>query len=306
MKSRFSSVYEYTVDKNQAGVKVHEYLSQYHNYSSRTCRYIIKNGRLLVNGKDVFFTYLLSEGDVIKLFFPEEKADAKAVDMEIDVLHEDEDIVVVNKGPDMVVHVTRSHPEDTLQNALYCRWESRNESFKTRFVNRLDMDTSGIVLVAKNKYVHHFIQSQNREGKIEKSYLLICEGVFEETSGRFDFPIKREENHALKRVVSPDGKHCVTEFEVLRQFERHALVKARILTGRTHQIRVHFSHAGHPIIGDNLYNDSPDKYSLIGRQALHAHTLAFDHPRKGRVSFTADLPEDFERTVEMLKTEQNS
>lgn len=282
-------------------MEVHDYLYQEHGYSSRTIRYLIKNGRLEVNGEASRFNRRLEKDDRIRVCFPVERADAEPVRMDIDVVHEDEDLLIVNKSPGMVVHVTRSHLDDTLQNAVYGMWDERGESFKTRFVNRIDMDTSGLVVIAKNKYVHHYIQSQNESGNIRKEYLLICEGRIEKPEGTLDFPIIRERERGLLRVVDPQGKECLTRYSVEEYLGDCTLVRARILTGRTHQIRVHFSHIGHPLLGDSLYNPSSGTDDCIKRQALHAASVSFVHPRKGPVTYTAPLPGDMRDAIKILK-----
>lgn len=301
MKNKYSAVYEYLIDSSCANASIKDYLLENHGYSQRTFRYIIKKGRLTLNGKDVYFTHETAPGDVIRLYFPVERPDAVSSAIDIDVVHEDDDVIIVNKSPETVVHVTRSHPCDTLQNALYHYWEERGEQFKTRFVNRLDMDTSGIVVVAKNKYVHHFIQSQGQEGRIDKKYLLICTGTLKKKEGVLDYPITRPSEDSIKRVVSEEGKSCITKYRVLEEYDGYSLVSARILTGRTHQIRVHFSHIGHPIIGDSLYNPYENRNEFIKRQALHAFSISFIHPRSGKVTYTADLPDDMQKAIQRIK-----
>lgn len=298
--SKISTVYNYKVNKKYEGENVYCFLENEHDYSSRTFRFIIREGRLLINDKNALFVDKLKENDDIKIFFPIEKPDAESRNIDIDIIYEDDDIAVINKRSGMVVHVTRSHPFDTLQNAIYYKWEKEGKTFKTRFVNRLDMDTSGIVVIAKNKYVHHFIQNQSIRNEIDKKYIMIVEGILDKKEGYINAPIKREEGHALKRIVSDDGKESITKYKVIEEYDGYSLVEAKLITGRTHQLRVHFAHIGHPIIGDTLYNEH--KSDLISHQALHARTISFVHPRKNeRVVFEAQIPKDVLSVMESLK-----
>ena len=299
-KSKFATEYKYSVDKKYDGENVYYFLENEYDYSSRTFRYIIREGKLLINGNEAMFVDILKENDEVEVFFPIEEADAPTNDIDIDVIYEDYDIIVINKKPGMVVHVTRSHPLDTLQNAVYYRWEKEGVHFKTRFVNRLDMDTSGIVVIAKNKYVHHFIQNQSINNKIDKKYILIIEGILDKKEGYINAPIKRAEGHPLRRIVDKDGKECITKYRVIEEFKNHSLVEAKLITGRTHQLRVHFSYIGHPIIGDSLYNSN--KSELINHQALHAKSISFVTPRdKKLVCFEAEPCDSFKYALEKLK-----
>jgi len=299
-KNKFSTVYDYTVDKKYEGENVYYFLENEYDYSSRTFRYIIREGKLLINDKEARFVDILKYGDLVKVYFPIEHQDADSTNLNIDIIYEDDDIAVINKSAGMVVHVTKSHPLDTLQNAIYYKWENENKQFKTRFVNRLDMDTSGIVVIAKNKYVHHYIQNQNINGEIDKKYILIVEGIIHEKEGYINAPIMRAEGHPLRRIVHSDGKESISKYKVIEEFNGYSLVEVKLITGRTHQIRVHFSHIGHPIVGDTLYNENKTK--LISHQALHAKTISFIHPRnKEYMTFEAELPDDFRKVIEILK-----
>lgn len=299
-KKEFSTTYVYKTDKKYEEENVYYFLENEYDYSSRTFRYIIREGRLLINDKEAMFVDILKEGDIIKVSFPVEEADAPTADLKIDIIYEDDDIAVINKRPGMVVHVTKSHTLDTLQNAIYHKWECENKHFKTRFVNRLDMDTSGIVVIAKNKYVHHFIQNQSINNEIDKKYVLIIEGIMDKKEGYINAPIKRAEGHPLKRIVDSEGKECITKYKVIEEFENHSFVEAKLITGRTHQLRVHFSYIGHPILGDSLYNEN--KSELISHQALHAKSISFVHPRENRLrTFEAELSDDFKYALERLK-----
>lgn len=296
-KNKYSTHYTYKVNKEYEEENVYSFLEKEYNYSSRTFRYIIKEGKLLINDKPAWFIDILKEGDIIKVYFPCEKPDASSNNIFVNVIYEDDDFLVVNKEPGRVVHITKSHPFDTLQNGIYFKWEEENKRLKTRFVNRLDMDTSGIVVIAKNKYIHHHLQDQNLNNIIDKKYILIVKGILDKKQGVIDAPIGRVPSHTLKRMVSEEGKPSKTEYRVLKENDNHSLVEVKLITGRTHQIRVHFSYIGHPIVGDVLYNE--EKSDIISHQALHAKSICFTHPRNNdRVMFEANPPDDFCRALD--------
>lgn len=298
MRKKFLSTYEYDIDKDYESIK--DYLRDKHNYSSRVFKSIIRNGKVTLNNEDVRFNSPIKKGDRLCVFFGLEAPDAKGSNLPIDVLYEDEDILIANKAPNMVVHPTKSHQEDTLANAIYYHWEGTGFKGKARFVNRIDMDTTGIVVIAKNKYVHHFIQEQSIKNQIDKEYLFLAQGVPKEKQGIIDAPIKREEEFSIYREVNENGKECKTQYQVIEEYENASLIKAKLLTGRTHQIRVHFAYINCPLFADELYNEQ--KTNIINRQALHAYKISFIHPRsKEKMEFIAPIPEDFKRAIERIK-----
>ncbi|MGI6109414.1 MAG: RluA family pseudouridine synthase, partial [Eubacteriaceae bacterium] len=200
-----------------------------------------------------------------------------------------------NKSPGVVAHPTRRHQTDTLANYAAHYILEKGDSFKLRFVNRLDMDTSGIIIIAKNKFVHHYIQSRMRGPDVEKTYTVWAEedpdNLFPD-SGTIDLPIGRPDPESIKRCVMEDGQQAVTHYRVLERYPGAVKLEVVLGTGRTHQIRVHLAAVGHPIIGDSLYNpDSCDKYGLK-RQALHASRLKIPLPKRDGLELKAELPED--------------
>lgn len=298
MKNNYSTVYEYISDSDYKDL--YTYFKLNHDYSSRVFKYIIRNGRLTVNGKDIRFVDNLKKDDHINVYFPTEKPDALSRNLEFGVIYEDEDILIADKPPNMVVHPTRTHQEDTLSNAVYYHWEKTGYNGKARFVNRIDMDTTGIVVIAKNKYVHHFIQNQGMNNLINKNYLLITNGIPKQKKGIIDKNIMRSDDSIIQRKIDENGKKCITEYEVIDTFKNYALIKARLITGRTHQIRVHFSSVGCPLLGDTLYNLNENP--ILKRQALHSYSIDFIHPRsKKRVYFTSPLPKDFNEAIFKIK-----
>ena len=219
--------------------------------------------------------------------------------IEVKSLYEDGDLLIVDKPPFLVVHPTKGHPEGTLANALSYFQYQNGQNYKIRFINRLDRDTSGIVLIAKNAYAQQIVSEQMQADEVDKIYLAIVEGVLEDESGTIDLPIEREAELDIKRIVIDTGLPSVTHYEVLERFANHTFIKIFLETGRTHQIRVHFSHIGHSIHGDTLYGKHSE---WIDRQALHCHMMVLKPPRENeRVAIVSELPEDILKVLSILR-----
>ena len=237
----------------------------------------------------------LQIGDTLTLFLPDEpvSSDILPVNLPIDIVYEDEDLIILNKAAGMPVHPSQGHHENTLANALAYRFASRGEHFVFRAVNRLDRDTTGLLLIAKHKISGAFLSAMTAKKEIRREYLAIVAGK-PEKSGTIDLPIARKDSSTIERCIDMNhGEHAVTHYRCLdyRDDLGCSLVRLRLETGRTHQIRVHMKAIGHPLLGDFLYN--PD-YRFIERQALHSYTVAFRHPITGEaMEFTAPMPEDF-------------
>lgn len=296
--------YTYTIP-NHFSSTVYDYLRANHDYSSRLISAVIKDGQLLLNGNPVKFKTACAPMDIIEVILPGEYPDAESADLPVDVIYEDEDIILLNKPPGMVVHPTKSHQTDTLAGAIYNHWAETGFIGKVRFVNRIDRDTSGLVLGAKNKYVHHFIQNQFSADSTQKTYFAIVKGRPPAPSGEIDAPIGREEPMSMVRVVREDARASVTLYEIDEEFPAHCLLKLKLLTGRTHQIRVHLKYIGCPVISDSIYN--PEENAYMRRQALHAYQIGFIHPRsKEAVLFTAPFADDFAEALKLLRKENQS
>ncbi len=256
--------------------------------SSRMLIALKYRGQILLNGQPITVRAQLREGDVIELYLPEE-AEARVVaeDLPLSIVYEDEDLLVVNKPPGQIVHPIPPEPQGTLANAIAWHWEKNDISRPVRIITRLDRDTSGLVLVAKHALSQHLL-TQHTE-MIDKYYLALVEGTPTPLEGTINAPISINTANPVTRLVSPNGRPAQTAYRVLRSGEI-CLVQARLLTGRTHQIRVHFAWIGHPILGDQQYgHGSP----LIQRQALHCHGLRLVHPRtQQELDLLAPLPED--------------
>ena len=298
--------YFYFYDAEDAApVSVRKWLTETHGYSARLLTRIKNEGSILINDKECWFSDALHPGDHIRIALPDEAIDMTPVYRDIDVLYEDEEVLVINKDAGTVTHPTKRHQEDTLGNFVAAYLERKGESNKIRFVNRLDMDTTGVVVIAKNKYVHHYIQSEFA-GPSEKSYMAFVHGIPEQPSGIITAPIMRVCPEDIFRKVDPAGKPCVTRYQVVETYQNAALIRLKLETGRTHQLRVHLQHIGHPIIGDPMYGaETGDDFGMT-RQALHATDLILRLPTRGRMHFRAPFKADMMALWQKLSSEIDS
>lgn len=295
------SVILYKVEKVEDGVKIRDYLKYEKNLSSRFIKNSAMSKRMMVNGNIVKLNYRLNEGDVIEIDTNrEETQNIEGENLNIKVVYEDDDLLIVDKPPFMVVHPTRMHTSGTLANGIIHHFRSNNDNSIVRLVSRLDRDTSGLIMIAKNQFSHMNLAKIMEANRIEKTYLAIVHGNFEKNDGTIDLPIGRVENETILRGVVPDGQRSITHYEVLERYSDASLLKLVLETGRTHQIRVHVSHEGHPIYGDALYSSFDDS-ELIERQALHAYALSVPHPRTGEVlNFVSEMPSDMQNLRNIL------
>lgn len=296
------SVVTYEVEKDGNEVKIRDYMKDKLNLSGRFIRGSAMNRRLKVNGEEVKLNYRLHEGDIIEVTVnAEESQNIEGEDLNIKVIYEDDDLLIVDKPPFMVVHPTKSHPSGTLANGVIHHFRSNNDNSIVRLVSRLDRDTSGLIMIAKNQFSHMNLAKSMEKNQIEKSYLAIIHGELENTEGTIDLPIGRPTNETIKRAVLQDGQRSITHYKIRESYRDGALVELLLETGRTHQIRVHLSYVGCPIYGEQLYSDFNDE-ELISRQALHAYALTLPHPRTGMIlKFESQIPEDMKNLIEKLR-----
>ncbi|RBP40260.1 RluA family pseudouridine synthase [Garciella nitratireducens] len=289
----------YQVDRKYEGMPIKEILKNEYSISTRLFKNIKKHGYILLNGKKTLWHKVAWEGDEILVEMGEEAIDAVPVGIPIDIVYENADVLLINKQPGLVVHPTKGHIDDTLANAVAYHWKNMGISCKIRFVNRLDRDTSGLILIAKNKFAHQNIQKQMNEKKVKKVYWAFVEGVLEKKQGTIEAPIALASHQGIERSVLENGQSSITHYRVIEEYKNASLVELQLETGRTHQIRVHMKYIGHPLLGDSLYN--PKSTKAICRQALHAKILGFTLPRDNKYcEFYAPLPNDMEKLQESL------
>lgn len=274
----------YAVNDN---ITVKAYLQSL-NYSRKSISAIKQNGALLVNGNHVTVRYVLHSGDTLTVQLPQETRSKSLIsnDIPVKVLYNDDDVIVVSKPPFMNTIPSRLHPHNSLIEAVYGVLEKLGDNSVLHPVSRLDRDTSGLIVFSKHQLTHHLLTN-----KIEKHYALLAEGHVND-AGNYVCPINRADDSIITRIVHVYGQHARTEYKLMTYYASTNIsyVRAKLHTGRTHQIRVHFSSAGHPLIGDTLYGGQ----QVIARQALHAISVMFKHPITGEnITIEDDLPEDF-------------
>lgn len=287
------------------GTKLREYLKREMGISTRLIRSASIQKRIFINNEVVKMNRVIKNGEIIKIDLEKEESQNIAPEkIDIDIVYEDEDILVVNKKPFMVVHPTKTYQSGTLANGVINYFMESNQNCIVRLVSRLDMNTSGLIIIAKNQFSHGMLSKAMSENKVEKRYLAIVHGIFKEKQGTIDKPIYRPEGieNGTRRVVDERGQRSITHYKVVEEFSDSSLVECKLETGRTHQIRVHLSYLGHPIYGDVLYGDGDNEGDLIERQALHAYGLDFKSPRTEKeLSLRADLPDDMKELIDKLK-----
>lgn len=301
--------YELIVGQEQEGIRIDQLLAQKIPDISRSrIQKLIEQGNITVRDKQIKANYKVRQGDVVKVNIPEPVVlDVRPEDIDIEILYEDEDIAVVNKPQGMVVHPAAGNYSGTLVNALMARCSSLstiNGVIRPGIVHRIDKDTSGVLVIAKNDSAHRSLAEQIKVHSVKRVYYAIVEGVIKQDSGTVDAPIGR---HPVERkkmaVVSKNGRRAVTHYRVIERFKKNTLIEARLETGRTHQIRVHMAYIGHPLVGDQVYGYKKQRFNLKG-QALHAKTLGIIHPSTGEyMEFTTPLPEYFQKLIEKLRNE---
>ena len=287
------------VSKEISGLMIKEILYDHFDFSRKSLTKVKNAKGIYLNGEPVYVTQRAYEGDMIQIYVLEETSEfIEPQSIPLDIVYEDQDIVVVNKPPGIVVHPTKSHPDGTLANGLLYHWQSKGESFRFRPVHRLDKDTSGLLVIAKNQYAHHKLALQLFDRSLKRIYRAIVHGYVNEDKGIIDGPIIKDPDHATRRMVEikpeSEAKMAITFYRTVERFSDASLVELQLETGRTHQIRVHMSWIGHPLIGDELYGGKAGN-GYINRQALHAYQLHFYHPISSELlSFNAPLPEDMQ------------
>ena len=302
------------VSDADASVRLDSYISKMTTLSRSAAQGLLEDKRVTVNGREIQKSCKLKAGDVVEIYLPEpEMCDAEPEDIPLDIVYEDEDVVVVNKPQGMVVHPAPGHAHGTLVSALlfHCgdSLSDINGVIRPGIVHRIDRDTSGLLIVAKNNAAHLHLAAQLEDHSLSRVYKTILCGRIN-SEGMVNAPIARHKTDRKKMAVSPDGRRAVTHYRLLEELqEGFSLGEMRLETGRTHQIRVHMAHIGHPVLGDPVYGHTTrfeKKHpALFHGQCLHAGELTFTHPRTGeKVTVKAEPPSDFTRIVELLKIKE--
>lgn len=268
------------------------------DFSNRLLSKLIKQKLVLVNNKIFDTRNSFNVGDVITINFDfeEDNSNIVPIKMDLDIVYEDAWFLVLNKPPKIAIHPSILHFEDSLSNGVKYYFDKIKLKKKIRPVNRLDSNTSGLVIFAKCEYVQECLSKQMQKGIFKKEYLCLVLGKLNNLKGTIDLPISRKENSIIERCVNSNGQKSITHYEVLKEYKDFSLIKCKLETGRTHQIRVHFSYIGHPLLGDTLYGT---KSELINRQALHSCYIEFIHPITNMlIQFSSELPKDIKSLLD--------
>lgn len=291
------------VPKEFEGRKIREFLKEELGLSSRLIKSAAIDKRIFVDKKAIKMNYVIKGNEEVVIdLCKKESQNINPEKMELDIVYEDDDIIVINKRPNMVVHPTKRYQSGTLANGLLYYFKETNQNCIVRLVSRLDMDTSGVIIVAKNQYAHMKLSKEMEENNVEKRYIAIVHGNLEKTEGTIDLPIYRPEiEGAIRRVIDERGQKSITHYKVIERLKDADIVECLLETGRTHQIRVHLNALGHPIYGDTLYGYVEDR-DIILRQALHAYGLDFKSPRTGKeLKLRANLPSDINELIKKIR-----
>lgn len=290
------------IDVFDSGIRIDKYLASNTDYSRETISKMIDSGFILVNGKNIKSSYKINIGDVIEIkngFIKEVHLEENKMD--INIVYEDEYLMIINKDSGVVVHPGSGRENNTLVNGLlyYGKTLSKNDNFRPGIVHRLDKDTSGLMVVAKNDLTHELLSDYFKNKKVHREYIALLDGVFPQKKAIIDAPIGRSKTYFDKMEVRSDGKRAITNLEVIKKYKDYTLVRLVLETGRTHQIRVHLSYIGYPVHNDPVY--SKCKCTEFG-QFLHSAKISFIHPNTGKLlEFSAPLPLEFEEFIKELE-----
>lgn len=287
----------YQIDKDEHYDNVLHVLKEQFLLSDRLITKLKKANKIYLNSLPTYTKKSVTVGDTVSVLidFEEDNSNIVASNIPLNIIYEDDYLLVLNKPANIAIHPSILHFDNSLSNGVKFYFDKLGLKKKIRIVNRLDRNTSGIVIFAKNEYIQECLIKQMKTNEFKKEYLAIAKGFLESKSGTLNFPIARKEGSIIERTVSSDGDSAITHYDVVKEFNNLSLVHITLGTGRTHQIRVHFSYIGHPILGDTLYGRPSE---LINRQALHSYKLTFTHPVTKKVlSLEAPLPNDIKNIL---------
>lgn len=303
---------QYKVEENEKGKRIDTYISQKEKELSRTAiQRLIDEGNILLNGAKTKSSYKISKDDLVEIQDVKAKEiELKAQDIPLKIVYEDNHIIVVNKPKGLVVHPAAGNPDGTLVNAIMsiCKESLSGIGGEIRpgIVHRLDKDTSGLLIIAKNDVAHINLSEQIKNHKVRKTYIALVRGIVKENEATINMPIGRSTKDRKKMAVVKNGKEAITHFKVIKRYEKYTLLEINIETGRTHQIRVHLSQIGYPIVGDYTYSNGKNEFDVEG-QMLHAKRLEFKHPNTGQdMDLIVDYPEYFKDIIEELDNRKSN
>lgn len=294
------------INTEDFGKRIDAFLAEKLDLSRSNIQRLIENENIIVNSTKIKASYKIQDGDIIEYEEEEPKSvELEAQDIPVEVLYEDNDIIVVNKPKGLVVHPANGNPDGTLVNAILsiCKDSLSGIGGEIRpgIVHRLDKDTSGVIVIAKNDKAHINLSEQIKNHEVEKTYIALVRGFVKVNEATIDMPIGRSVKDRKKMAINKNGKNAVTHFKVINRYGDYSLLEVKIETGRTHQIRVHLSQIGYPIIGDAVYSNGKNKWNIQG-QCLHAKSLKFKHPTTNKEMFIeAPLPEYFKEVIKELE-----
>ncbi len=294
------TILEYAVSSEDAGKTVETIWRKKFEISASLFKELKLNGKLRINGTICKSVDRVSEGDLLTADVEERKQSENIVPikMNLDIVYEDAYIMVLNKPRKMSVHPSMGNFDNTLANGIVWYWKKSGEAHKFHAVNRIDKDTTGVCVVAKNSFAHSALSNQLKDGRFKRKYIAVVHGEVVPKQGILELPIKRECDSVIKRIVAKDGKRAVTKYNVIKSDKKISVLDISLETGKTHQIRVHFSHIGHPLVGDWLYGNGDSEREIALGHLLHAYYAEFYHPKSGeRLTFKLSLPKDMEAFI---------
>lgn len=297
-----SAVLEYKTQENENNKTVEQILRRQFGFSAKLMTKLKLNGKLRLNGKICRSVDVVVSGDVITADVSENIVSEGIVPhkMKLDILYEDDFLTIINKPGGLAVHPSIGNYDNTLANGIMYYWSQKGEYHNYHIVNRLDKDTSGICVIAKNRFAHGVLSEQIKNRTFERKYTAIVHGMIIPENGSIEIPIRRENTSIIKRIAADDGKYAKTNYHTVKTIDskKYSILEIMLETGRTHQIRVHFSHIGHPLVGDWLYGNGDAEKDIICRHALHAGMISFIHPAlREKMTFKSELPEDILRII---------
>lgn len=287
---------------DESGKRIDKYISEKLEITRSRVQKLIDEKKITINGNVAKSSSKVEEGQILTVEIPELKPlEVEPEDIELDILYDDDDVIVVNKPKGMVVHPANGNYSGTLVNAIMARYKDNlsgiNDVIRPGIVHRIDKDTSGILVIAKNDNAHLKLAEQLKEHSMTRVYVAVVRGRLKNKAGTINVPIGRNPKDRKKMGVVQNGKHAVTHYTVIKELDDCSIIEVKLETGRTHQIRVHMAYIGHPLLGDEIYSNGKNKYGFKG-QALHAKILGFIHPSTGEyMEFSSSLPEEFQKLL---------